>query len=51
MKALVGAVHKKIISLDFPDISGYPKDLAGIKSFEEDLLKGISRRTNDHTHH
>ncbi len=39
MKALVNAVYTKILSLDFPDISGYSKDIAGIKLFEDDLLK------------
>jgi DNA helicase-2/ATP-dependent DNA helicase PcrA len=38
LKNLVSIVYKKIKSLDFPDISKYPKDLNGIKEFEEDLL-------------
>ncbi|MBI1755318.1 hypothetical protein HYR65_03485, partial [Candidatus Azambacteria bacterium] len=37
--ALIGVVYKKILSLDFPDISKYSKDLAGTLEFEEDLLK------------
>ncbi len=37
---LIGAVHKKIISLDFPDVSAYSNDVAGIVQFEEDLLSG-----------
>ena len=37
-KALIPAVYKKIIALDFPDISKYPKDLNGIRQFEDDLL-------------
>jgi len=41
MKALVNAVYHKIISLDFPDISKYSKDLNGILNFEDDLLRGI----------
>ncbi len=37
-RALISAVYKKITALDFPDISKYSKDLAGILAFEEDLL-------------
>jgi DNA helicase-2/ATP-dependent DNA helicase PcrA len=37
-KALIPAVYKKILALDFPDISKYPKDLNGIRQFEDDLL-------------
>jgi len=40
MKVLIGVVYKKIKALEFPDISGYPKDIKGITAFEEDLLKG-----------
>jgi DNA helicase-2/ATP-dependent DNA helicase PcrA len=39
LTALIGAVYKKIKALDFPDISGYSKDIYGIKTFEEDLLR------------
>ncbi len=40
LKALIGIVYKKIINLDFPDISKYAEmGFNGIKSFEEDLLK------------
>lgn len=39
IKDLVDSVWNKIQSLDLPDISGYPKSLKGIKSFETDLLK------------
>ena len=39
-RKLVEAIYKKIIELDFPDISHYPKTLAGIKRFEQDLIKG-----------
>lgn len=35
---LIGIVHRKILSLDFPDVSSYPRDLSGIAQFEEDLL-------------
>lgn len=40
MEKLVNVVYKKIIALDFPDISGYSKDISGILEFEEDLLSG-----------
>lgn len=40
MKKLIGVVHEKIKNLDFVDTSGYSKDLAGIKAFEDDLLEG-----------
>ncbi len=40
-KKLIGIVYKKIINLDFPDISGYDKNLKGIEAFEEDLLSGV----------
>ncbi|OGZ04921.1 MAG: hypothetical protein A2845_04245 [Candidatus Lloydbacteria bacterium RIFCSPHIGHO2_01_FULL_49_22] len=40
LKQLIQAVHKKIISLDFPDVSKYSPDLAGIEQFEEDLIAG-----------
>jgi DNA helicase-2/ATP-dependent DNA helicase PcrA len=36
---LIGAVWTHIMKLDFPDVSGYPKNLRGIKQFEEDLMK------------
>ncbi|HET7673516.1 MAG TPA: ATP-dependent DNA helicase [Candidatus Saccharimonadales bacterium] len=36
---LINAVWVKIINLDFPDVSRYPKNLRGIKEFEHDLLK------------
>lgn len=38
MKRLIVAVYNKIMSLDFPDVSGYEKNLEGINSFIEDLL-------------
>jgi PD-(D/E)XK nuclease superfamily len=37
-KRLIIAVMSKIWSLDFPDVSAYPKTLEGIRMFEEDLL-------------
>lgn len=40
LKQLIGAVWRKITSLDFPETSGYPQTLAGIMKFEEDLIKG-----------
>jgi DNA helicase-2/ATP-dependent DNA helicase PcrA len=39
-KDLAVAVYKKIVTLDFPDISDYPKTLEGIKAFEKDLVLG-----------
>lgn len=39
-KALIRAVMSKIGSLDFPDVSAYSPDIAGIRQFEEDLLEG-----------
>lgn len=38
---LAQAVHKRVMSLDFPDISAYPKTLQGILDFEEYLLTDI----------
>jgi DNA helicase-2/ATP-dependent DNA helicase PcrA len=35
---LINAVWQRIQNLDFPDISKYPPNLTGIKSFENDLL-------------
>jgi len=39
-KDLAVAVYKKIVTLDFPDISNYPKTLEGITAFEKDLVLG-----------
>lgn len=38
LKKLISIVFKKIKNLDFPDVSKYSPDLAGIIEFEEDLL-------------
>ena len=38
LKRLIEAVYKRIINLDFPDISKYPKDISGILQFEEDCI-------------
>ncbi len=38
IKDLIEIVYKKIMDLDFPDISKYSKDIKGIKAFEDDLL-------------
>jgi DNA helicase II / ATP-dependent DNA helicase PcrA len=40
LKKLIRVVYKKILNLDFPDISGYSKDAEGINAFTEDLLAG-----------
>ncbi len=40
LERLIEVVHGKIQSLDFPDITKYPKDIKGILQFEEDLLNG-----------
>ncbi len=40
LEKLIDVVWQKIQSLDFPDISHYPKNLSGIMAFEEDLLEG-----------
>jgi DNA helicase-2/ATP-dependent DNA helicase PcrA len=37
-KDLIKAVWKRIMALDFPDISDYEKTLTGIKAFESSLL-------------
>jgi len=37
---LIEAVYKKIINLDFPDITKYKKNMSGIKDFENDLIEG-----------
>lgn len=38
LAALIEAVYARIMSLDFPDVDNYSKDLSGIRAFEEDLL-------------
>lgn len=40
LEKLISAVHKRILSLDFPDTDKYSKDIDGIIAFEEDLLAG-----------
>ncbi len=37
---LIGAVWARIMKLDFPDISQYANNLAGIRQFEQDLIDG-----------
>jgi len=37
---LISVVYKKIMDLNFPDVSKYSKDVHGIKNFEDDLLEG-----------
>jgi hypothetical protein len=38
-KKLIAVVYKKIVALDFPDITKYPQTYKGVLEFEEDLLK------------
>ncbi len=40
MKALIGIIYKKIMNLDFPDVSKYPQKAKGIEDFRDDLLAG-----------
>lgn len=40
-KRLIIAVSQKIESLDFPDITKYPKTLEGIRMFEDDIIAWI----------
>lgn len=40
MKTLLSAVYKKIVSVDFPDISKYEKSFKGVLQFEKDLREG-----------
>jgi DNA helicase-2/ATP-dependent DNA helicase PcrA len=35
---LIDAVHKRIVTMELPDTSGYSQDLKGILAFEADLL-------------
>lgn len=39
LKKLVGTVYRKIMNLDFPDITKYDKDLFGIGCFMDDLIE------------
>lgn len=38
---LIGIVYKKIMALDFPDVTHYEQSVKGIIAFEEDLLNGV----------
>ena len=40
VQRLTEKVYAKVMSLDFPDTSGYKESLVGIIEFEEDLLSG-----------
>jgi DNA helicase-2/ATP-dependent DNA helicase PcrA len=40
LQDLIEKVYQKIVTLDFPDISGYPQTLKGIQDFCEDLVAG-----------
>lgn len=41
LSQLIGIVYKKIINLDFPDVSIYEPGVKGIQQFKEDLLSGV----------
>jgi DNA helicase-2/ATP-dependent DNA helicase PcrA len=41
LRKLISVVYHKIMNLDFPDVSKYPKDVDGIRAFEEDLLTSV----------
>jgi DNA helicase-2/ATP-dependent DNA helicase PcrA len=45
LKKLVSAIWHRVLELDFPDISKYPATMAGIRQFENDLLKDSDLRT------
>lgn len=40
LSKLIGIVYKKIMALDFPDVSHYEQNIKGIMQFEDDLLSG-----------
>lgn len=40
LKVLIEIVYKKIMALDFPDVSRYEQNSKGIQEFEADLLAG-----------
>ncbi len=39
LELLIQAVWQKIMTLDFPETTKYPKTVNGIKQFEDDLIK------------
>jgi DNA helicase-2/ATP-dependent DNA helicase PcrA len=39
---LIGAIWARIMHLDFPDTGKYPKNLKGIRQFEQDLIDGTT---------
>lgn len=41
LSRLIEVVFKKIVDLDFPDVSKYSPDAKGIERFENDLLEGV----------
>ncbi len=41
LSVLIGIVYQKIMNLDFPDTSKYPKTLEGIIEFENDLINRV----------
>jgi hypothetical protein len=45
LKKLVSAIWNRVLELDFPDISKYPATMAGIRQFENELLKDSDLRT------
>jgi hypothetical protein len=46
-KKLIEAVYKKIVTLDFPDVSKYAPTYKGLVQFEDDLIEGTTQLKKD----